>query len=72
MGTEQYPRVYLVEARVRRDGNAIALSPLAIIISVGFLSLAGLTYKAVTPSAKTSAASVMLFDKDKKVIWRAP
>jgi hypothetical protein len=72
MGTEQYPRVYLVEARVRRDGNAIALSPLAIIISVGFLSLAGLTYKAVTPSPRTSAASVMLFDKDKKVIWRAP
>jgi hypothetical protein len=51
MGTKQYPRVYFVEARVRHAGNAIALSPLALIISVGFLSLAGLTYKAVTPSA---------------------
>jgi hypothetical protein len=51
MGTEQYPRVYIVDARVRRAGNAIALSPLALTISVGFLSLAGLTYKPVTPSA---------------------
>ena len=51
MGTKQYPRVYIVEARVRRAGNAIALSPLALIISVGFLRLAGLTYKAVTSSA---------------------
>jgi hypothetical protein len=49
MGTKQYPRVYFVEARMRRAGNAIALSPLAIMISVGFLSLAGLTYKPDTP-----------------------
>lgn len=51
MGPKQYPRVYFVEARMRRAGNAIALSPLAIMISVGFLSRAGLTYKPVTPSA---------------------
>jgi len=51
MGTKQYPRVYLVDARARRAANAIALSPLALIISVGFLSLAGLTYKPVTPVA---------------------
>lgn len=50
-GMKQYPRVYIVDARVRRAGNAIALSPLALTISVGFLSLAGLTYKPVTPSA---------------------
>jgi hypothetical protein len=51
MGTKQCPRVYVVDARDRRAFNAIALSPLALIISVGFLSLAGLTYKPVTPSA---------------------
>jgi hypothetical protein len=51
MGAKQYPRVYLVEAQVRRAGNAVALSPLAVVISVGFLSLAGLTNKPVTPVA---------------------
>jgi hypothetical protein len=46
-----YPLVYSVGARFRRASNAIALSPLALAISVGFLSLAGLTYKSVAPSA---------------------
>jgi len=47
MDTKQYPRVYIVDARVRRAFLAIALAPLALTISVGFLSLAGLTYKPV-------------------------
>jgi hypothetical protein len=46
-----YPFVYSVDARFRRVANAIALSPLALIISVSFLSLGGLTYKPITPPA---------------------
>jgi hypothetical protein len=45
-----YPLVYSVDARFRRASNAIALSPLALVISLGCLSLAGLTYKPVASS----------------------
>ena len=51
MGLEQYPRVYSVDARTRRDVYAIALSPLVLTVAVGLLHVTGLVSKAVTPSA---------------------
>jgi hypothetical protein len=48
---KQYPLAYSVDARTRSAVDAVAMAPFAVIISVGFLSLAGLTYKPVTPPA---------------------
>lgn len=51
MKLEQYPRVYSVDARTRRDVHAIALSVLAFTVALTVLRFTGLTSKAVTPSA---------------------
>jgi hypothetical protein len=51
MGLQQYPRVYSVDARTRRDFHAIALSPFALTFAISLLRLAGLASKAVTPTA---------------------
>jgi hypothetical protein len=49
MSVKTYPSVYLIEDRNRRAFNAIAIAPLAIIIAVSILDLAGLTNNAFTP-----------------------
>jgi hypothetical protein len=48
---KQYPRAYSVDARTRRALDAVAIAPLALVIAVSLLDLAGLVNKAVTPLA---------------------
>ena len=49
MNPKQYPRTYSVNARTRRALDAVAMAPLALVIAVSVLELAGLVNKALTP-----------------------
>src|SRR5580692_3409261 len=51
VGPQQYPRVYSIDARVRRAHRAIGIAPLALIIAVSLLELTGLVIKPLPPSA---------------------
>jgi hypothetical protein len=48
---KQYPRAYSVDARTRRALDAVAVAPLALVIAVSLLDVAGLVNKALTPFA---------------------
>jgi len=67
-------RVGANEARVALDGTA-GQARLVLSDAEGFNTVVGTT-DLITPRTgethKTSAASVVLFDKDKKVLWKAP
>jgi hypothetical protein len=56
VGLNQYPRLYLTDARTRRDKEAIGLAPLGVIIAVSLLQAAGLVYKPFPPLALFAAA----------------
>jgi hypothetical protein len=49
-----YPRTYWIDARTRRAQDAVGIAPLALVIAVSLLDLAGLVNKALTPSALLS------------------
>jgi hypothetical protein len=49
MSLKQYPRAYSVDARTRRALDAVAMAPVALVIAVSLLDLAGLVNKALTP-----------------------
>lgn len=59
-----------------RTGTAMTKDGLYITDKEGFEAIVGVSPPLVTPRTgethKTSAASLVLFDKDKNVIWKAP